>query len=88
MTQNEKYDLEDILVNLVKGYTQIPFTMALIEERWDKSKGENPKAMTGQENIAWIVDRMATMVTQMAKMQEQITWLIGQLMTMQNKEKA
>ena len=44
--------------------------------------------MTDQGNIAWIVDRMATMVEQMGKMQEDIAWILGELMTMQNKEKA
>ena len=41
--------------------------------------------MTDRENIAWIIDHMATIVTQMGKMQEDIAWLMGQLMTMQNR---
>jgi hypothetical protein len=42
--------------------------------------------MTDRENITWIIDRMATMVEQMGKMQEDISWMAGQLMTMQNKK--
>lgn len=38
MTQAEMYDLEDILVNLLKGYIGISLAMKQIEERWDKSK--------------------------------------------------
>lgn len=42
MTQAEKWDLEDILVNLVKGYIGVELAMKQIEERWDKSKEETP----------------------------------------------
>lgn len=42
--------------------------------------------MTDQENIAWIIDRMATIVSNMGKMQEELSWIIGQLMTAQNKK--
>jgi hypothetical protein len=42
--------------------------------------------MTDQENIAWIIDRMATMVEQMGKMQEELSWITGLLMTAQNEK--
>ena len=35
--------------------------------------------MTDQENIAWIIDRMATMVKQMEAMQGQILWIMKRL---------
>lgn len=43
--------------------------------------------MTDQENIAWIIDRMATMVSSMGKMQEELSWIIEQLMTTQKEVK-
>ena len=46
------------------------------------------RGMTDTENIAWIIDRMATMVEQMGKMQEDLSWITGQLMTAQNKKEA